>query len=78
MWQEHRSVILLGVVLLFLYFALFSCSTRGYGYLGHSGYRSSPSFFYWGGTGKYYPSQSVRTGSTGGPTSRGGGIRGGK
>jgi hypothetical protein len=78
MWDNYRYVIILGGALLLLYFFLFSCSTRGYGYMGHDGYRSGPVIWYGGGTGHYYPSQTVRTGSPGGPSTRGGGISGGK
>lgn len=78
MWQEHRTTIIVGLVLTLIYFGLFSCSTDGYGYMGYDGYDSDPSFFYWGGTGYYYPSQTVRSGSPGGPGVRGGGFRGGK
>lgn len=73
MWQEYRSVILLGGALLLVYLFLFSCSFRGYGYLGHDGYTSGPSFIYMGGPSGYYPSRTVR--GTGG---RGGGPRSGK
>ena len=78
MWQKYKGVILLSAVLIVLYLVLFVPSTRGYGYMGHGGYHHGPSFLYWGGTGHYYPSQSVRTGSAGGTGVRGGGISGGK
>lgn len=78
MWENYRYVIILAAVLGVLYFSLFSCSTRGYGYMGHDGYRSGPTIWYGGGTGYYYPSQTVRTGSPGGPSTRGGGISSGK
>jgi hypothetical protein len=78
MWQEYRSIIVLGAVLVVLFFSLFACSTRGYGYMGHGGYDSGPSSLYWGGSGHYYPSQTVRSGSPGGPSVRGGGFRSGK
>lgn len=78
MWEHNRSVIILVVVLVVLYLGLFACSFRGYGYMGHNGYHSGPAIWYGGGTGHYYPSQTVRTGSPGGPSTRGGGISGGK
>jgi hypothetical protein len=78
MWKEHKGVILTTVVLIALYLVLFVPSTRGYGYLGHDGYDEDPSFLYWGGTGHYYPSRSVRTGSAGGTGVRGGGMAEGK
>ena len=46
MWQQHRTTILLVTGLLLIYFGLFSCSTRGYGYMCHNGYDSGPSSFY--------------------------------
>lgn len=60
-----------------LYALLFVPGCTGYGYAGHSGYHSSPSFWYWGGVPTYHE-PSVRTGSQGGPGVRGGGSSPGK
>jgi hypothetical protein len=66
-------IISLAIVFLFATFLSF----RGWGYSGYYGWNSGPSWFYWGGP-KYYHSPSIRTGSVGGPSHRGGGAGGGK
>ena len=75
--QSGSLVIGLVVILAVFFIFLLSMSFRGCGYAGYRGYGYGPSFFYWGGP-RYYPGPSVRTGSTGGPSHRGGGLHGGK
>lgn len=65
------------VILMLLYMVAMPMSCRGWGYPGYYGYHRAGSFWYMGGP-SYYPGQSVRTGSAGGPGHRGGGPRGGK
>ena len=87
--MNFKILILIGI-LGAIYATAFSASQRGYGYAGHDTYRHSdgsyrygagPSFFYFGGS-RYYGSGpsygSVRSGSSGGPTIRGGGPSSGK
>ncbi len=68
---------LMGVVLVICFFAAWSGSARGYGYMGYNGYHRGPSFFYLGGPSVYYD-RSHRSGSISGPSHRGGGFSGGK
>lgn len=78
--KNQRGGVFLGViiVLVLVYVFLFSLSFRGWGYPGYyGGYAYGPSFWYFGGP-RYYGSPSVRSGSTGGPSRRGGGPRAGK
>ncbi|MGB0371108.1 MAG: hypothetical protein ACPGN3_07120 [Opitutales bacterium] len=73
-----------------VYATAYAASLRGYGYAGHKTYKRNdgsyyygggPSFFYWGGS-RYYDSGtsggSLRGGSPGGPSVRGGGPSSGK
>jgi hypothetical protein len=69
-------IIVAGVLVVF-YLMAFSFGSRGWGYSGYYGYHRGPSFFYWGGPSMFH-GPSVRTGSTGGPGHRGGGLGGGK
>lgn len=64
-------------LLAIIYFALFSYSSKGYGYAGYGGYHHGPSFWYFGGA-NYYPSRSLRQGSLGTSGTRGGGLHAGK
>ncbi len=78
--NNQRGGAVLGaiVVLAIVFFALLLLCVRGWGYPGY--YKRSihqPSFWYWGGPG-YYEAPSVRSGSLGGPSHRGGGPRVGK
>lgn len=59
------------------YGALFYPSFQGYGYAGYGGFHRGPSIWYWGGVDTYHD-PSVRRGSRGGPSVRGGGVHGGK
>ncbi|HJL14831.1 MAG TPA: hypothetical protein RMH99_04195 [Sandaracinaceae bacterium LLY-WYZ-13_1] len=70
-------VVVVALLAVITYAALFFPSTRGYGYAGYGGYHHGPSAFYWGGTQTYH-SRSVRAGSRSGPGVRSGGIHGGK
>jgi len=69
----------LGMLFFFVlvYAALFFVGCRGYGYPGYGGYQSAGSFWYFGGVTTYHDS-SVRSGSRGGPSVKGGGTKGGK
>ena len=76
--SERGSVwITLIVCLAIIYLLAFRCGSRGWGYTGYNGYNRGPSFWYFGGP-RVYHDPSVRTGSLGGPSHRGGGLRGGK
>ena len=66
------------IFLVAIYFVLFMFGTRGYGYMGYYGYRRGPSFWYMGSSSRYYYGDSVRHGSYGRRSYRGGGMRGGK
>jgi hypothetical protein len=78
MGNQRGGVLLSMLVILgVIYMGAFYLGQRGWGYTGYYGYRSGPSFMYWGGPPMYY-GPSVRTGSVGGPDHRGGGVRGGK
>jgi hypothetical protein len=72
--RSQRGSVVLGliVILAVLYFLILRSSMGGWGYAGyHGGTSYRPSFWYFGGP-HYYTGTSVRTGSTGGPsTSRG-------
>lgn len=68
--------IMLGLLAVVYIFTLLF-SLNGWGYMGYNGYRSGPSFWYWGGPNVYYD-RSVRNGSYGSTGHRGGGISGGK
>ncbi len=70
-------VIVVVVVLVLVYLVSFRFASRGWGYTGYYGYHRGPSIWYWGGPSTYH-GPSVRTGSTGGPAHRGGGLGGGK
>ncbi|MCG8553757.1 MAG: hypothetical protein MJD61_00490 [Proteobacteria bacterium] len=59
-----------------VYLLAFVPMSSGWGYPGY-GYRPYGSFMYWGGP-TYYHDPSVRQGSLGGPSHRGGGPRSGK
>ncbi|MFQ5588470.1 MAG: hypothetical protein ACE5F7_06490 [Nitrospiria bacterium] len=79
--KNQRGGVFLGVILLLVvvYFFLFSLSFRGWGYpMYYGGYAYGPSFWYWGGPRYYGGGPSVRRGSTGGPNRMGGGPRAGK
>ena len=69
------GLVIAGLVL--LYVVALPFSARGWGYPGYYGYHRGASFWYWGGVPTYH-GQSVRGGSVGGPSFRGGGPRGGK
>lgn len=76
--QQSGSIVIGAIVILALmYLGAFFFAMRGWGYQGYYGYRRGPSFFYWGGPTTYH-GPSVRQGSLGGPSHRGGGLRGGK
>ncbi len=75
--EKGIGVIALMIVLAIIYFLLFTWSSRGWGYMGYRGYGYGPSFWYWGGPSYHYGG-SVRTGSQGGRSYQGGGLRGGK
>ncbi len=76
--NEKGSVtILILFVLGLIYFGALFISFRGWGYPGYYRGYYGPSWFYWGGPSIYH-SPSVRTGSVGGPSHRGGGLGGGK
>ena len=60
------------------YFALMPFASNGYGYAGYGGYHRGPSFFYWGSPRYYGTGRSVRSGSIGGSSVRGGGPGVGK
>ena len=87
--MNFKILILIGI-LGAIYATAYAASMRGYGYVGHNTYREDdgryrygggPSFFYFGGS-RYYGSGpswgSVRSGSPGGPSVRGGGPGAGK
>ena len=69
-------VVLIGIMVV-LYLLLFNFGSRGWGYMGYRGYSYGPSWWYWGGP-RYHYGGSVRNGSLGGRSHRGGGFRGGK
>ncbi len=79
MANDKGSVSLVFIVILFLfYFYILSISLRGCGYAGYRhGYSTRPSIFFGGGN-YFYPGQSIRGGSIGGPSHIGGGPHGGK
>ena len=67
------TIIFLGAI----YFSLMPPASKGYGYMGYSGYNSGPSFWYFGGPSIYY-SRDARSGSISGSKVRGGGPGAGK
>jgi len=76
--QKGGIFLVVMIVLVLLYFLLFSMSFRGWGYPSYyGGYAYGPSFWYFGGP-RYYGTPSVRRGSTGGTNRVGGGPRSGK
>ncbi len=77
MFRSKTILIALGIFIL-IYFLILSLSFRGWGYAGYGGFHHGPAFLYFGGPSYYTPSPSVRPGSMGGPSTRGGGFRGGK
>ena len=76
---QQGGFMVVGVVLVLalVYLGGFWFSSRGWGYAGYGGYHRAPSFWYWGGPSTYHD-PSVRAGSVGGPSHRGGGLHGGK
>jgi len=74
--RKKHHMILIGVLVVTFIVALMY-SSRGWGYTGYNGYRSGPSFFYFGGP-RIYNQPSVRDGSISGSGQRGGGFSGGK
>jgi len=75
--KTKKAAIILSAVLGVTYLGLISKAASGYGYAGHNGYSSGPSFFYWGGP-MIYSNRSARSGSIGGSSVRGGGPGSGK
>ena len=76
--HNQRGIVYIGliVVLVLVYFFLFSLARGGWGYMGYRGYGYGPSWWYWGGPSYHYG--DLRDGSIGGRSHRGGGLRGGK
>ena len=76
------AVIVSGVLLACIYAAMLAPASNGHGYArtgtASAGYRSGPSFWYFGGPTIFHERPSVRAGSRGGPQQAGGGLRGGK
>ncbi len=77
MKKSGFATITLLVILGVVYFSLFLFASRGWGYMGYRGYHYGPSWWYFGGP-RYYYGNSIRHGSMGGRSHRGGGMRGGK
>jgi len=79
--RNQTGGVLLGaiIVLVLVYFFLFSLSFRGWGYPSYyGGFAYGPSFWYFGGPRYYSGGPSVRSGSTGGPSRLGRGPGRGK
>jgi len=85
--SKNIKVIIFAVICLLLLGMAWSASARGWGYAGYGtqysesrGYygHRGPSFFYFGSGGRYYPTNSTRSGSLGGPGSAGSGPGAGK
>ena len=75
-WTSGAVIGILFVCAL-IYGALFMVGCGGYGYAGYGGYHQGPSFWYFGGVSTYHD-KSVRSGSSSGPSVKGGGTKGGK
>lgn len=74
---QKGFIIAVVVVLILVFLMIYRLSAAGWGYAGYYGYRTGPSFWYFGGP-SYYTSRSVRSGSVGGPSHLGGGPGRGK
>lgn len=75
--QKGFVAIGLIVILLLVYFFLFSLARGGWGYMGYRGYGYGPSWWYMGGPSYHY-GDDIRNGGIRGRSHRGGGFRGGK
>ena len=77
--KHQKGVFTLGLIaalgVLFIVFWWFS--TKGFGYMGYRPYAQGPSMLYWGEP-NWHENPSLRNGSTGGPSNRGGGHGSGK
>ncbi|MDQ7004689.1 MAG: hypothetical protein Q9N67_07155 [Ghiorsea sp.] len=79
MTKTKKTIVIVAAVCGISYFSLMLPAANGYGYVGHGGYSSGPSFFYWGGGGTtIYRDREVRRGSVNGSGVRGGGPGSGK
>lgn len=85
--SKNLKIILVSVIAFIFFAVAWSASTRGWGYAGYGtrysesrGYygHHGPSFFYFGGGARYYPTHSTRSGSVGGPGAAGAGPGVGK
>ena len=75
--KTTKHMLVWGILLGLVYYALIPTASRGYGYMGYYGYHRGPSFWYWGGPNTYYD-RNNRSGSVNGPSVRGGGPGSGK
>jgi len=78
MTKTKKTILILSAVCGITYFSLLSSASNGYGYMGHNGYQSGPSFFFWGSGPTIYHDRNVRNGSVSGSGMRGGGPGSGK
>jgi len=76
--QRGGAVLIVVGILAVIWILLIFLGTRGWGYPGYYSGRTHPPSFWYIGAPSYYSGPSVRHGSVGGPSHRGGGPSAGK